>query len=1054
MSLTDLRQRTKTRSQSHGIGDDTIDPDLRGDVEKLFDRPNIVSEVESLLDDKELDGTEVLTIDQDLVPVSKVRHVARPALRKKIGSMIQEGGGNFEIGPDPEIEVTTAVGFPGVRVAPQGARSVTIQYVPGPEGKEGAGEDVLSDLQEATGGERNYVLLVNGVRYPILDVQQTVLELGREPEFGSARHGLIYNGADRFLIVTTRTASLKGNSVEDRKGKDQVQNLQERPVPLLKTKTLPGKHDVRLVSKNDQSRSEYGAEGVTFNVEKPPKPGVGEAFYTFGRPERDAPGKNRLNSSLTKLGIAGSISYPSKKSSIVIGARCRVGTKSANGWKYGQQTFNSVRPEAMKWQLNNKNEDDDTTLGVVFQLGQYKPGHRRRVEVKFVDEMGRVVKEETVEKEAVNPLESGLTVHRSLPERFSKFVDGAAVPLRTDVVSFYDDADAQIEDLKAKAETIIQNKTVEEVPVEQLKAPNPRLDLEVVGGRTISAKATRTAHPNSLSMEYRFAFGSSDQFGEYGGPVKNYAFDESGERSITLQVKGDAGQTSQITETIVLPNPVLSFDFYSVQTGSGETNGNKTVNVDTTESVLGQGTLADYRYAYKIWDSETQYSPGDTVYYEPNETIYVANTSDGSNTTLGLNPPDGDEWDEVPFGASSNKDYHEYSSDSSGEKTIVVQAKDDRGAFGETRESFYIPDVDVSFKVEDGIVTIREKSAPEEYDLLYRFDWGNGNGFSVGPTTLPIGKDYDEIRGNNVAIQAISPSNARDLTTIYIPNLSPALSVTSSGSSSRQFELDASGSALVGGDDSALEYRFDPQGDGEFDGQFSASASTEYVYEQTGLLSPRVQVREPNLGIRQTASQTALVYEISSEVNNKTYLSVQPSSVESGLEGEVFQYKYSFDGTYGDWSEDGRRTHDYAPISDSGESHTVSVKIRRPNRENSTEYTVSDTVYWPKAPSLSVSKDGLVVGLTYSADVLAGAPYSVSDLELQVDFGSGETTTAYRPIGQMPNAYTYSSEGAYSYTIRARAPNGAVNSATGSIDVGVDLDLPDFPGDNGDTGFI
>jgi hypothetical protein len=1043
MSLTDLRKRTKIRSQSQEIGDDIINPDLKGDVERLFDRPNFVSDVQALLDEEKLGGTKVLTIDQDLSPVSNVRHVVRPALRQKIETMVREGDGDFEIRPDPDVQVITTVGFPGVRVAPQGTRSATIEYVPGPRGQKNATEGVLPDIQDGA-SEQDYILIVDGIRYPVLDVDGTVLELGRAPEFSSSRHGLLYNGADRFLIVTTRTESPEGDSVEERQGKDEVRNLQENPIPLLKSRTLPGKHDISLISKNDQSRSEYRAQGVSFNVDRPPQPGIGEVFYTFGRPERDAPGKNRLNSSLTKLGVAASVDHPGEDTSVIIGARCRVGTKSSGDWKYGDTQFARVRPEAIKWQIASAGENEGDTIGVVFALGQHKPGHRRRVDVKFLDEMGRVIKREVATKEAVNPLESGLTVHESLPDRFSKFVEGASVPLRTDVSSFYDDADAQIEDLKAKAESIIQDKTVDEIPVERLEAPNPRLDLEAVGGRQVAAKATRSAHPNSLSIKYRFAWDGGDQFGAYGGPVRVYDFEESGERPVTLEVKGETGKTNRITETIILPKPVLSFDFASVN-GS---NANRTVNIGTSASILDDGTVADYRFAYKIWDDETQYSSGETVYYEPNETIYVANTT----TTIGLDPPDGSEWDEVVFGSSTNNDYYEYASDDSGEKTVVVQAQDNRGAFGQSTGTFYIPDLAVNFEIEDGDVIIREDSAPDDYDLLYEIDWNNDGSFTVGPTTLPVGKAYSSVAGNNIVIRAIAPAGASDQTQITIPDLDVSFSVSPTGSG-REYTLDASGSTFVNGDDTTLEFRFDAEGDGEWDGDFSSTASINHVFSGKGILSPRVEVREPGLGISQVASQNALVYDLSPQISNGDVVTIQPDVVEEGLEGEVFQYNYNWEGTYTGWVEQGRKSHTYSSIGSTGASRDVSVKIRRPNQPGSTEYTVSQTIYWPDAPSLSVTKDGLVVGLSYTANAPTGAPFSDSDLELQIDLGSGETTTPFQPIGQMPGTYTYSSEGAYSWTLRARAPNGAVNLVTGNIDVGVDLDLPDFGGGT-DTGFI
>jgi hypothetical protein len=1034
--MQDLRHEGNSTPRPYQTSRRLPGPTYTPAIETLFDRPGFVGDIERLLDEKTLAGTEVLTIENEMAPIAGVRYHTSPKVRDKVEALLEAGDETVSVRPEPELRLEVEAGWPGVMVAPVGDRSVQVQRV-----RDGS-EDDTEALREAIGAH-TYFLSVSGIEYPILSMEGSILGLGTEVQFSSPSRGSIHNGANRLFFVAERTAGDENGASRSRaRSKDEVRFESFRPRPVLSLKTMPGPHDITITGRSD-GKTVHFDDDVEATVARPEAPTVRGTGYRFGEPPRSPNRERYLNRRMAQFLADLGIPHP-PDGAILLGARYRIGTRSNEGWNYGPEQFQNFSAEVLRWQLESERDIDQDRRQASLALGEWSPMHDRRVEFTFVDEMGRSVGQQTVVNEA-SEVRGGFRGHEGLAKRFAQFVEQSAAPAEKDVVRFYDRADAEIETLKAEAESVIESRSPEEVPLEEFQPPNARLSLSVVEGKTVELTAAESGHPNGLALRYRFDWTNDETWDtEYREtPTVEWTYDTGGTKTAAVQAQGEIEKTDTATAEIILPRVETAIDFDVLE-----------ATVDATGSVADPAFPLEYRFAWELWGPEVSYSSGDRVYYEATKTIYEAVTS----TTAGVAPPDalGGEW-KVPSWDPSGVAVHDYTGDEGTLRTVAVEVRDTRLACDDGLREVYIPSLTtdrLSVETQGGNATVQidQSPVPDQTETTYRFDWEGDGKFDTGYQDTAE-KTYDYGGGTvdsskTIVVEektSLGATSLADATAHFIT----AFFSTDYASGDETISVDASGSTSTASEN--LEYRFrtlektpdtwrewTPWGGPTR--EIEPNTATTSSNGMVAVIGTRIQLEARG----QSTGSTGRTTESVSLIMNTPTLPDPGSGLGSGPNGvnvdgdrvsvstqgesagrQGIEFRAGRNGNYGNW---GRQSFFEARIPESG-SQTISIQARDPSLPNATTASTSLEIPFPTASFTTTTN-----GNTVSVDATGSTHPNGKNLRYRWDW-TGDGTWDTSLLENPTLSHVYQSTGTYTIRLEVRGPSGEGHKTTSTIDI-------------------
>jgi len=1052
MPTQNLRQPAAPRPRLHHLRPRIIDPGLVERVERAFDRGSLPEEIDLLFSEGKLGGTKVQTVDQEMAPIGAVRYATEPAIRERLEGLIEEGNERPEIRPAPKARLIVTVGWPGVYVTPSGRRSVRIKRISGPQGGS-SDETAVEALREAVGAH-TYYLDVDGTDYPIVDIEGSVLELGTDLRFSGPQNGAIYNGASRLLMISDPESGSR------ERAKDRAENTTTgRPTPVLSAEAMPGPCEI-VVKARRQDQSARQSDSLEVTVSRPDTGRVKGTGYRDGSPVGNPGTERGLNRTMNTLVANVEVPHPDSDA-VLLGLRHRVATRSSGEWRYNEPTFRPFSAATLRWMLQS-DPDSDVKSGIV-DLGRYSSSHKRRIEISFIDEMGRSVHTAETDQPA-QPSGGGFEAHPNLGERFSTLAEQSAKPANKDIVRFYDKADSKIDPLEGEAESIVEKKSPEEVPLEQFKPPNARLKTEALGGKRVQISASESGHPNGLDNRYRFDWSEDGAWNTALGEQETieHVFEDGGTKTIRVQAVDEVDATDEATDTIILPKAIPRVTFED-----------KTATLDGSESVRNPSFPLEYRMAFQTWSSSSSYGSGARVYYPETETIYKTTTSVPEGTPpVGLDGELTSGWAKLSWKESPTAEKQFSLPDGTPGRfyQVALEVRDGREAKDEGTKEIYFPnfdDANASVKARGSVATLQiDPPDVEGVEFSYSVDWTGDGALDAGPTTSKeISYNYSDTSASQpINVEAQTALGATTNVGVSVSFVTATISSFYYTASTSTLNVDASGSTTTAS--GGLEYRFRvANGERDF-GEWTAWGGPQRDLnrppsenENVTINEVRVEAeaRDENDSVDTDTANTLLVSENGGEESpGKAPDILTPGQkirvVTPGANFSPEGYKWEF---RVDWN-DGNGFTGWQSVSvferavDSGGTKTVTFEGRTTNPEvpeaDRDVYSETTDVTFPTASvstTVNRNRDGRKRS-TIKFDASGSSHPAGDDLKYRWDWiNDGKWNTEYNKDAAQKtktfNRFRSGSRGSRStkFTVRlgVKDSSGAVNTTTKEVDL-------------------
>jgi hypothetical protein len=262
-----------------------------------------------------------------------------------------------------------------------------------------------------------------------------------------------------------------------------------------------------------------------------------------------------LNRTKSNLGIGVNIQHP-KENAIILGMKYRVGSQGKEGgFKFGEPKFLNFSHEILQWQLREVNEVDSTNREFGILFGDYNALMRRKIQMKFVDELGRNVQEETA---VINAKLPGPGVeyrpHQSFITQFGELVYESSTPVDIDLQSWYDKGNDKFKELQAEAEKVAEGKALEELEKEDVKDPKADIRISSQNGQSVNFDASQSTHPNQLNIEYRFDFTNDKAYDTVwtNDATASFTYPEAGTYTAIVQVRDEFDQRDRAAVSVTI----------------------------------------------------------------------------------------------------------------------------------------------------------------------------------------------------------------------------------------------------------------------------------------------------------------------------------------------------------------------------------------------------------------------------------------------------------------------------------------------------------------------
>lgn len=360
-------------------------------------------------------------------------------------------------------------------------------------------------------------------------------------------------------------------------------------------------------------------------------------------------------------------------------------------------------------------------------------------------------------------------------------------------------------------------------------------------------------------------------------------------------------------------------------------------------------------------------------------------------------------------------------------------------------------------------------------DYRWNFDYSGGGSYSNWSSSETTSHQYTEAGTMTVALEVRDEEGYTDKT--YGTVTVSATAVFTGWFDVSETEGDTSTVFLFEGDVSSplsipaseYEFRWDFNGDGEYDTEYSSSAIVYYSYSETGYFNPRMEILSPDgdtlevIGYDDNDDNDTSYVFVSESGNPQASMTVYPTS---GSTNTMFyfdgsrsfdsqdhfdiEFRWDLDGD-GSFEIDWGDTTDPTTHFDTPGTYTVTLQIRDTDEEIdevTTTITIDDDDFGPEANFSITSDSGLIdktIGttsttFTFNASGSDDEEDSSGDLQVRWDFdGDGTYDTTFST--DKSAEYQYSDAGTYNVTVQVLDTSGQTDTASDTVTT-VDNEAP------------
>lgn len=463
---------------------------------------------------------------------------------------------------------------------------------------------------------------------------------------------------------------------------------------------------------------------------------------------------------------------------------------------------------------------------------------------------------------------------------------------------------------------------------------------------------------NGLEYQWTFDYGAENVDETWStSTTTTHEYDTSGEKTILLEVRDENGLTDEMIIGIDIWETESFYSWFNVSPWDGDTNTVFTFQAD----VSTRGSVSDEGFQFR-WDFDndgewdTDFSESMTEYHTYPDTGFY-------NPKMEALSPDGVTLLVIGFEDNSNDLTYLYVTFGQAPSASIDVFPSD----GTTSTVFYF-DGSKSFDSQDhGDIDIRWDL---EGDGLFEYDWGSEESPSTTYSTPGTYNPIIQIRDSDGNVDEAYTS-----VTVEAGDLPPEAKLTVSsdsgltdktvGTTSTTFSFSASSSSDEEDYTSALQVRWDWEGDGEWDTLYDTSKTAEHRYLDSGTYTVTMEVVDTS---NQTDTTTATVSVVENDAPVPD-LSVSPTIGTPGTtfsfdasDSEDSQYNVTSLEVRWDWEGDSvwdtafevdkTVTHQY----ESPGTYTATMQLRDPEGQTS-EATQTILVQESTAPVAILTSD-------------------------------------------------------------------------------------------------
>jgi PKD repeat protein len=451
--------------------------------------------------------------------------------------------------------------------------------------------------------------------------------------------------------------------------------------------------------------------------------------------------------------------------------------------------------------------------------------------------------------------------------------------------------------------------------------PNP-----VQTHNPVSFDASASNDPDGTVAKYEWDLDGNGSYETNTGttPTVSQSYLSKGSVDVGLRVTDNRGSSATTTRAVTVQNSPPSASFTA---SPGPTQTAEAVNFDASASSDPDGPIAKYE-----WDLDGNGS------YETN-TGATATTSQAyatpGNRTIGLRVTDGD-------GATATTT-----------QTVAIQNRAPSASFTAT------PNPAVTGEA----VTFDASASSDPDGTVAKYEWdldGNGSYETSTGTTASASNTYAAQGSVTVGLRVTDDNGATATTTqaVTIQNHSPAAAFTATPNPAPTgATVSFNGSASKDPDGTVAKYEWDLDGNGSYETNTGATATTSQAYTTSGARTVGLRVTD-NEGATATTTQTVTIQNrapaASFTATPSTALSGTPvafnGSASSDPDGTVAQYEWDLDGN-GSYETNTGTTPTVSQTYATPGNRTVGLRVT--DNEGATATTTRTVTIQNRAPTAS-----------------------------------------------------------------------------------------------------
>lgn len=411
----------------------------------------------------------------------------------------------------------------------------------------------------------------------------------------------------------------------------------------------------------------------------------------------------------------------------------------------------------------------------------------------------------------------------------------------------------------------------------------------------------------STALEYRWDFESKYKWTVWSNQAKTrYTFTDDGNETVRLQVRDQDGLIDETKLTISVQQKLAAFAplaNISVDSSEGDTN---TVFHFTVEAISRMNTPSYLLEVRWDWDNDGAW---DTSWSQAREFDHTFDSTGYKEVRLEIRDTDDSSSIErgIYMGDKENSTIREKEIG-----LVHVTGTDAPRASFQT----WPVEIDIGTNVHfDASESLRANAFRWDFDGDGTFETGwmdesksqrVYNSVGVFDATLEVRNSAGKIDRTERTITVIDSTNISPEARLAIRNKTNTAATKYHGVLRDEFSFSASGSRDRDGSDSKMQYRWDFEGDGEWDSTFASDRIVIHRYLNVGTFNPRVEVLDEKGGRATTSEQVWIVANTgpTASLKVKPYLGTRNTkfsfdaseSTDDQSGTRYLEYRFDFDG--------------------------------------------------------------------------------------------------------------------------------------------------------------